>query len=204
MPIKAPHTHLPLSWGDIPQIHPISTLCNSLHDGCSRITTVMSSLFIDHNSETFTASNKVSLVRLPSLSPYYVLLDCTLPTEDKTESVRETESPPTPSDPLTAAGDADAGDVVGLLPSTPLKSIKKKGRRSVSDQSGNASISDAMKIPLAYNQYGELVNVEQLMRPPASTELNVTQTLRLIYKAYHREVRFILKKCVEFNVLLYI
>lgn len=41
---------------------------------------------------------------------------------------------------------------------------------------------------MVYNEYGELVTMEQQSKPVVAEELTVTQALRLVYKNYHREV----------------
>ena len=78
-------------------------------------------------------------------------------------------------------------------PGKPVAALrtKKSGsrrKRSVSDQSWNGSGFEPQKILFAYNDYGELVDVEKLKRPVNSADLTVTETLRLILKAYHNEV----------------
>ncbi len=65
----------------------------------------------------------------------------------------------------------------------------KDRRRAISDQNGTESEAEPPMIMLAYNEYGELVELEKLRRPRPSAELSVTETLRLINRAYHYEVR---------------
>lgn len=45
-----------------------------------------------------------------------------------------------------------------------------------------------IKVPMDYNEYGELVPVTSLSRHPTADELNVTQLLRVIKKRFHHEV----------------
>jgi hypothetical protein len=42
---------------------------------------------------------------------------------------------------------------------------------------------------MVYNEYGELVDAQSLLNPPTPSELNVTQILRVIKKAYYHDVR---------------
>lgn len=73
---------------------------------------------------------------------------------------------------------------------TPRKS-EKKGRRSVSEQgNGGASTFEPYKVLMAYNEYGDLVEVEKHLKASSSVELTLTETLRLVYKAYHHKVSF--------------
>ncbi len=44
------------------------------------------------------------------------------------------------------------------------------------------------KVSMVYNEYGELVREEALYRHPSSSDLNKTQLLRVIKKAYHHAV----------------
>jgi hypothetical protein len=43
-------------------------------------------------------------------------------------------------------------------------------------------------IPMVYNEYGELVNLEKLKVPLSPDEMNTIQILRIIRRAYHHEV----------------
>jgi hypothetical protein len=45
-----------------------------------------------------------------------------------------------------------------------------------------------VKAPMAYNEYGELVEESTLRRHPTTDELNVTQLLRVIKKGAHHAV----------------
>ncbi len=69
------------------------------------------------------------------------------------------------------------------------KSISRR-KRSVSDQSKKGTVFETPKVVFAYNDYGELLDVEKLKRPVNSADLTVTETLRLILKAYHNEVSY--------------
>lgn len=45
---------------------------------------------------------------------------------------------------------------------------------------------------MVYNEFGELVNAQTVLNPPKADELNNTQILRLIKKAYHHDVSTVL------------
>jgi hypothetical protein len=169
-------------------IRPIPEFCNPLHRSIliALLALAMSSSFRDESNDIYAVTNDNSHVGQASLSLRNVSLDTAMPTNCNMGNLQETDSHTKNSVPITAS-DTDGRESIGPLPNMLQKS-PKKCRRSISDQSGNASSSDVSKIQLTYNQYSELVNVEQLMRPPTSAELNITETLRLIYKAYHREV----------------
>lgn len=68
----------------------------------------------------------------------------------------------------------------------PIKKSSSRRKHSVSDQSGNGSGFQLPKVLLAYNDYGELVDVEKLKCPVNSSDLSVTETLRLILRAYRQ------------------
>jgi hypothetical protein len=44
------------------------------------------------------------------------------------------------------------------------------------------------QVTMAYNEYGELANLEKLQTPLTPTEMTTTQILRVIRRAYHHEV----------------
>lgn len=58
----------------------------------------------------------------------------------------------------------------------------------MSDQIGKGLCFELPEGFLAYNDYGELMDVEKLKCPVDSADLTVTETLRLILKAYHNKV----------------
>lgn len=63
----------------------------------------------------------------------------------------------------------------------PLRSTSHRAKKKKASPSNNGPT-------LVYNEYGELVDIEKIKRPPNSADLSVTETLRLIRKAYHHEV----------------
>jgi len=80
----------------------------------------------------------------------------------------------------------------------PLRSSSKKVRKkrpsgsSSSSQNGPGSAFVSPTTTLVYNEYGELVDIEKVRRPQTSADLSITDTLRLIRKAYHHEVSFVM------------
>jgi hypothetical protein len=94
-------------------------------------------------------------------------------------------------------------------PSAPLRNSStkktKKKRSSSSTLASQNGTSSTVFVPpkttLAYNEYGELFDMEKVKRPQTSADLNVTETLRLIRKAYHHEVRYV--RWAEYNQLPY-
>jgi len=66
--------------------------------------------------------------------------------------------------------------------------------RSVSQLKSRLSLSDWMKEAssswMVYNGYGELVTIEQNLKPIVAEELTVIQALRHVYKTYHAEVSY--------------
>ena len=79
----------------------------------------------------------------------------------------------------------------------PSRSASHKTRKKRPSPMNNGSgpshrVSAAAFVPpkttLVYNEYGELVDIEKIKRPHSSADLSVTETLRLIRKAYHHEV----------------
>lgn len=70
----------------------------------------------------------------------------------------------------------------------PTKKLSSRRKHSVSDQSGKGGGFELPKGFFAYNDYGELMDVEKLKCPVDSADLTVTETLRLILKAYHNKV----------------
>lgn len=80
--------------------------------------------------------------------------------------------------------------------SSPVKSEKIEKIRSIPKVRPRAKRSSAAASReeddpvswMVYNEYGELVTIEQLSRPLVAEELTVTQALRLVYKTYHAEV----------------
>jgi hypothetical protein len=64
----------------------------------------------------------------------------------------------------------------------------KQNSGSGTPEAGAAGVFVPPKTSLVYNEYGELVDIEKIKRPHSSADLSVTETLRLIRKAYHHEV----------------
>jgi hypothetical protein len=72
--------------------------------------------------------------------------------------------------------------------STPPRSRSpEQASRRLGAPSASRARADTLKVTTVYNEYGELVNVGVAHRQPAPSELNVTQLLRLIKKAYRHE-----------------
>jgi hypothetical protein len=143
----------------------------------------MSFLFTGHNGEVFEVAPE-DLPLSASLHPY-ALFDGTL-AADPIHEVQQSVSEMKPSPLIKVSNVCDTPDE----PVAALRTKKSGSRRkrSVSDQSGNASGFELPKVLFAYNDYGELVDVEKLKRPVNSADLTVTETLRLILKAYHYKV----------------
>lgn len=64
----------------------------------------------------------------------------------------------------------------------------KSGRESGTSNSTTTTKEDDPALWMVYNEYGELVTIEQMAKPIVAKELTVTQALRLVYKMYHAEV----------------
>jgi len=73
-----------------------------------------------------------------------------------------------------------------VVPETVQKvrsvSRKKSGKYTVVAGEENPALW------MVYNEYGELVTLEQKSKPLVAEELTITQALRLVYKTYHAEV----------------
>lgn len=79
---------------------------------------------------------------------------------------------------------AAAGGIVP--PRTPAIS---EGQSSSQNAAQQEDQSNELPLRMAYNEYGELVDVETIRSPLTnSNDLSVTQILRLIRKAYHHDV----------------
>lgn len=145
----------------------------------------MSFLFTGHDGEVF----EVAPEDLPlPVSPHpYTSFDGTSADDPMIEVQQgETKMKPTPLIVISNICDTPEEPMAAL----PTKKATARRKRSVSDQSGNGSGFELPKVLFAYNDYGELVDVEKLKRPVNSAGLTVTETLRLILRAYHNEVSY--------------
>ncbi|KAI9049289.1 hypothetical protein LZ554_007135 [Drepanopeziza brunnea f. sp. 'monogermtubi'] len=70
-----------------------------------------------------------------------------------------------------------------------LSRKKQTGKRSLGKKGNIQSVANLTTVSMVYNQYGELVEERELHVSPKSEDLNVTQLLRVIRKAYHHELR---------------
>jgi len=72
----------------------------------------------------------------------------------------------------------------------PVKPEGVQKVRTVSRKSSKSTLfgEDNPASWMVYNEYGELVTLEQKSKPVLAEELTVTQALRLIYKNFHGEV----------------
>ncbi|TVY76004.1 hypothetical protein LSUE1_G005491 [Lachnellula suecica] len=70
-----------------------------------------------------------------------------------------------------------------ISPSPKIMAVSpaKKGERRTAAQ--------AALISMVYNEYGELVSPESLLKPPVASELSTTGILRVLKKAYHHYFR---------------
>ena len=89
---------------------------------------------------------------------------------------------------VTNLNDPPAPGESATPPRSTSKKVRKKKSPSAAAQNGSGSAFDPPKTTLVYNEYGELVDFEKVKRPHTSADLSVTDTLRLIRKAYHHEV----------------
>jgi hypothetical protein len=144
---------------------------------------MMSFLFTGDSGEVFeVASDDLSL---PAPPHPYASFDSASAADPMSEAEYVSSAMrPFPLIMLTAVNDPPNDPV------SPLRTKKAASRRkrSVSDQSGIGSGFEPPKVLFTYNDYGELVDVEKLKRPINSADLTVTETLRLILKAYHNKV----------------
>lgn len=154
------------------------------------ILSLMVLLFTGHNGEVF----KVAPEDVPSPAPLkaYTSFDGASPADPVTE-IQQSAAMMKPS-PLIIVSNMSSAPDEHLAP-LPTKKVISKRKRFVSDNSGNNSGLDPPKITLIYNDYGELVDAEKLKRPVNSAELTVTETMRLIYKAYYYKVSPIQECC---------
>jgi hypothetical protein len=79
------------------------------------------------------------------------------------------------------------------MPIKALQPVFRKGthhKHYVRTNSGIAAGhgSTGVKVPMRYNEYGELVPASTIDENPVSEDLTVTQLLRVIKKAYHHDV----------------
>jgi hypothetical protein len=124
----------------------------------------------------------------PPVSPHtYPSLDGTLAVDLMTE-VQQGAPDVKPAPPIVVSIVCDTPDELVLA--LPMKKAKSRRVRSVSDRSGNGSGFEPPKTLFTYNDYGELVDVEKLKPPVNSADLTVTETLRLILRAYHNKVSY--------------
>jgi hypothetical protein len=150
----------------------------------------MALLFTGDNGKVF----EIAPEDLPSpVSPdAYTSFDGASPVDPIQESQKKASiMKPSPLGMVSNTFDTPDEPVAGLPPrKAPRKAPKEGSRRhlSVSDNSGTSSSFEPPKVVLVYNDYGELVDVEKLKQPVNSAELTVTETMRLIYKAYHYKV----------------
>lgn len=66
--------------------------------------------------------------------------------------------------------------------------IRSTSRKSSSKDTNRSSGEENPTSWMVYNEYGELVTLEQRAKPVIAEDLTVTQALRLVYKTYHAEV----------------
>jgi len=99
------------------------------------------------------------------------------------------------SSPLIALIDSqDASPITATqtTPSLPFRSAPAVSsptkRRLPRCQMTDRSSVDTAQAWMVYNEYGELVEAQSVLNPPASKDLTVTQILRLIQKAYRHDV----------------
>jgi hypothetical protein len=147
------------------------------------ITKSMSFLFTSQSGEVFEVASK-NLPLLASPIPY-TLFDGASSPEPMSEDRQATSA--IKSSPLVIvfnACDATDDPVVAL----PTKKLSSRRKHSVSDQSGKGLGFKLPNVLFAYNDYGELMDVEKLKFRVNSADLTVTETLRLILKAYHNKV----------------
>lgn len=69
----------------------------------------------------------------------------------------------------------------------PAKPAKVEKIRSISRTPPGRDVANPA-LWMVYNEYGELVTLEEKDKQPIAEELTVTQALRLVYKVYHTEV----------------
>lgn len=85
-----------------------------------------------------------------------------------------------------------------------IRSIPKVRPRAKRSSAAASREEDDPVSWMVYNEYGELVTIEQLSRPLVAEELTVTQALRLVYKTYHAEfkdqMREVLNPLFEGNI----
>jgi hypothetical protein len=144
---------------------------------------MMSFLFTGHSGEVFGVAPEH--LTLPASPHPYASFDGVSAAKPMTEA-QHIASAMKPF-PLIVVSDLNNPPDDLMLPLRTKKAASKR-KRSVSDQSVNGSGFGPPKVLFAYNDYGELVDVEKLKRLVNSTDLTVTETLRLILKAYHNEV----------------
>lgn len=104
-----------------------------------------------------------------------------------------TKSPPSlKSTPSTShCGPSRLIEVVSQEDLTKLSSSSSDEAMAISSNPRGHRDSDPaplIKVPMDYNEYGELVPVTSLSRHPTTDELNVTHLLRVIKKRFHHEV----------------
>jgi hypothetical protein len=146
----------------------------------------MSFLFTGQSGEVFEVAPK-NLPLLASPIPY-TLFDGTSSPEPMSEGRQATsaiKSPPL----ITVFNACDATDdpVVAL----PTKKLSSRRKHSVIDQSVKGLGFELPKVLFAYNDYGELMDVEELKSPVNSADLTVIETLTLILEAYHNKVSYV-------------
>lgn len=121
-------------------------------------------------------------------------LNLAIPTLDGPSS-NSSSSPRSPRTPRSRCG-TPLIEIIAAdkMPVRVLQPVLRKGshhKRHIRTNSGIAAGHDntGVKVPMRYNEYGELVPASIIDENPVSEELNVTQLLRVIKKAYHHDVR---------------
>jgi hypothetical protein len=98
--------------------------------------------------------------------------------------------------PMSAHSSSSCGSSSALIeivtPNELRKYTKKTPQPStISKQSGRCDGSKSrslVKVAMAYDEYGELVEESKLRHHPTPDELSITQLLRVIKKKFHHEV----------------
>lgn len=118
---------------------------------------------------------------------------------DNTHLSSVTKSPPSLKSSSTSCGDPSR--LIEVVCQEELPKLSSKGSdETLAAPTGprghrRSNPPPLIKVPMDYNEYGELVPVSSLSRHPTADELNVTQLLRVIKKRFHHEVG----ACVSLN-----
>jgi hypothetical protein len=144
---------------------------------------MISFLFTGHSGEVFEVAHEDLL--LPA-SPHLYISPNGMLAADSMIEVQQGATEMKSHQVINVINVCDASDEP--VAALPIKKATSRRKHSVSDQSGKGSSFKPPKVLFAYNDYGELMDVEKLKRPVKSVDLTITETLRLILRAYHNKV----------------